>query len=523
MNQMGEEFIKTESLSLKTTRNAVWNIVGFLLSLGITFITIPLFISLLGDNNYGLFVLFQSIMVGFSLMGLGVGPATVKYVSESIGRENYEEANQFINTTLCFNLLIGIVGAIVIALLAGSMTEKIFKIPLESQIIAKKCFYWVGVGWFISQIAVTLSGIPMAFQNFKIVAIGTGLSSGLIAILGLGVLYAGGSLVNLIQANAVALTISAIGWWFLARCIFPQLKVRIGIDWSLFKKTIAYGSWQTLAGFGGMMYHWVDRIIIGIFLPPAAIGYYNVPVAVCSKSHSGLTQIGAVFFPLISYLQGKNDKDSMYKYFINGSWVIGLFSAIGYVPFALFGKSFLGLWISPEFAEKSGNLFFIIILAHIVLSTSVINYNFLSGIGKPNWIALGSLSSGLLGLVSALILIPKFGLIGAGWSYFTTIIPGILMVVMIKIRFFPEKTLFNVLWAVYGPISIGFIFILTMFFIPANFTITTWFGLIFYLAIAMLATLSILLLIELFIFGPDGRVNLLKKYIVSMLPLYNRR
>lgn len=81
----------------------------------------------------------------------------------------------------------------------------------------------------------------------------------------------------------------------------------------------------------------------------------------------------------------------------------------------------------------------------------------------------------------------------------------------------------GILGAVYGPISIGFSIILVVLFIPFNFVVTTWFELIFYFAITMLATLSILLFLELSIFGPDERLSLLKKFIVSIPSLYNKR
>ena len=518
---MKEQISKGETLSVKTSKNAIWNIIGFLFSLGITFITLPLFISLLGDNNYGLFVLFQTIIAGFSLMGLGVGPATIKYVAESIGRENYDEANQVISTTLCFNLSIGILGAIVIVLMAIPMAENVFKIPAESQMIAQKCFYWVAVGWFVSQITVTLRSIPMAFQNFKIGVIGTTLSSALNAALGLSVLYAGGNLVNLMQANTVALAMSVIGWWYLARIVFPKLNVKIRISWNIFKKTLFYGSWQTVAGLGGMIYHRMDRIILGIFLPPSAIGYYSVPVAVCSRAHVGLAQIGSVFFPLISYLQGKNDKERIYRYFANGSWFIGLFSTIGYVPLALFGKSFLSLWIGPEFAKKSGDLFVIIILSHMILSTSVIRYNFLAGIGKPSWLALGALMSGIIGILSMVVLIPKFGLMGAGWSYFASSISGVVITILIKIKYFPERGWFKILYAMYGPIFIGFMVILIAGnMVSPKLPVLGWFNLIYYIGIISLCTLLLLLFIDLILLGIDERRKFVGRFFNHLMGIY---
>jgi O-antigen/teichoic acid export membrane protein len=512
-----EATVKSKTLSTTTARNVIWNFGGFLISLSITFVTIPIFISLLGEDDYGLFVLFQSIMASFNLIGLGFGPATVKYVSESIGQEDYSKANRFINTTLCFNLFIGVVGAIVIAVLAGPIAQNIFKIPIESQMVFRKCFFWVAVGWFVSQIRITLSGVPAAFQNFKIVAIGTSLSTGLLAILGLGVLYAGGNLVNLIQANVAALTISVIGWWFFVCYVFPQLKIRINIDWSLFKKTITYGAWQTLAGFGGMMYHWVDRVIVGIFLPPAAIGYYNVPVTICSGAHAGLGQIGAVFLPLVSHLQGRNDKAMIYKYFVNGTWVMGVLSAACYIPLALFSKSFLSLWVGFEFAAKSSDLFLIIIFAYMVLSTSVIRYNLMAGIGKPNWIALGTILSGTIGLLLMIILIPKFGLMGAGWSYFACLFSGTVTTILVKKKYFYQNSWIEILYATYGPTIVGIVVFFLGFNRLSAVSISTWTSLAAWLIAMMLATFAILLFIDFILFPDEKRIKLLLQIVKNSM------
>jgi len=505
-----EEPIKNESLSVKTSRNTIWNIGGFLFSLVITFITIPLFISLLGDENYGLFVLFQSVMVSFSLIGLGVAPATVKYVAESIGRGDYGRANQFINTTLCFNLLVGMVGFIAIILLADPLAHKILKIPIESQITVQKCFYWMATGWFVAQIAGTLKGIPTAFQNFKFVAIGTSFFFGLMALVGLTVLRTGGNLVNLVQSNAAVLTISIIGWWFLARRVFPELQIRTKFDRCLFKKTISYGSWQTVADIGGMMYHWLDRVIIGIFLPPAAIGYYNVPVTLCSKGHTGLSQIGTVFFPLISYLQGKNEKKKIYKYFINGSWIIGLFSAGIYIPLLIFGKTFLELWVGHGFAEKNCSLFSILIIAFFFLSTGIIRYMFMAGIDKVRWNVLAAWIAGVIGLGVNIILIPKFGLAGAGFGYLSSSVSGITIAIIIKTKFFADKSWFEYLYHTYGPLIVGTIILFLSYTFLSSREIKSWFNfLIYYLTFASF-TMGVIVVSDIIMMGGE-KIKFLKK------------
>jgi O-antigen/teichoic acid export membrane protein len=493
---------------------------GFLFSIGITFVTVPFFVSFLGDENYGLFVLIQSVMIGFSLVGFGFGQATVKYIAESIGHEDFKEANQIINTTMCLSLFIGTIGAIVIYLSAGLMAQKIFKISIQSQMVAQRCFHWMAIGWFINQIVATLSNIPTAFQNFKIVAMGTTLSSGLIAGFGLSVLFAGGDLTNLVQANVVALGISAIAWWFSAKRVFPEIKVRVAIDRNWFKRTMSYGSWHAVGNLGRIMYHWLDRVIIGIYLPPAAVGYYNVPVTICSTAHAGLSQIGAVFFPLISHMQGKNDNEKIRTYFLNGSWVIGLVSAIGYVPLALFGKSFLALWISPEFSEKTSQLFLIVVLSHAILSTSVMRYYFLSGIGKADWVAMGSILSGVVGVTTILVLIPRYGLIGAGWSYFASAISGTAITICVKIKFFPEQQWIDILYALWAPVAAGICVIaIGLTFLP-YLAAGSWLQLFLYIGIAMLSTIIVLLLLDVFVFRSKTGSRFLWQHIHDILKAF---
>lgn len=508
---------KAATLSVVTSRNVIWNVGSFVICLGITFITIPLFISFLGENNYGLFVLFQSVMFGFNLTGLGFGRATIKYVSESIGRDDHQEANRFINTNLSLNLLVGVIGAVALFLLAGLLAQRIFNISPQRQVIAQRCFNWVAVGWFINQLVVTLSGVPVAFQNFRVFAIGTISCTALIAGLGLGVLFAGGDLLNLVQANAVSLGISALVWWYSARIVFPAMRLRVGLDRNLLKRALRYGSWDSLASLGALMGQGLDKVIIGIFLPPAVLGYYNVAVTICSGAHAGLDRIGSVFFPLISHLQGKNDTEKIYSYFINGSWAVGLIAAAGYVPLVLFGKSFLALWVNPEFAEKTAPLFTIIVLAYMVISATIVRYHLLGGIGKVSWIAINSLLSGATEVISLLILVPEFGIMGAGWSYFVAAGSATFVTIWTKVKLFPAKRWGELLYAVYAPVVIGFIIIAASLMVHTGIAIINWLGLVLYVSITMLSMMVILLMVDFAVFRPQFRAVLIWRVLRASL------
>ena len=119
----------------------------------------------------------------------------------------------------------------------------------------------------------------------------------------------------------------------------------------------------------------------------------------------------------------------------------------------------------------------------------------------------------MIGILLMVVLIPKFGLMGVGWSYFVSTLSGTVITILIKIKFFPQKKWFNILYAVYGPIIIGFIFILVGVNIMPILTVSSWIGLIFYLAIMAVAILAILLFIDFIIFSSEKR----GKFVLNVL------
>jgi len=274
--------MKSRGLAVRTVHNSLWNLGAHGFSLAVTLITIPLYISLLGANKYGLMILLSSIIAPFGLLNFSMSQATVKFVAESEGRANREETGRYLQTTLLFNIIIGVIGAVSITLLAGFLSH-VFKISAQDQALAQMCLYWVAVSWLIEQVAGTFSGIPMALQRYNLVSLANILSIGLQAAISLSVLYMGGNLINLFQSRLAVLVLLSIGWVILARWLLPGVSMHPGWHRDAFKRTFKFGSWQTVANIGGTLAHQgVDKIIIGMLLSTAAVGFYNVAAAMFS-------------------------------------------------------------------------------------------------------------------------------------------------------------------------------------------------------------------------------------------------
>lgn len=104
-----DKSIKPYSLSI--SRNFFWNLSGQSLEITITIITTPYIIYNLGVDLYGLFLIVGITTNYFWFMELGLGQATVKYISEYTAIQDWNEVNKIFWVSIFLYLILGLVTA----------------------------------------------------------------------------------------------------------------------------------------------------------------------------------------------------------------------------------------------------------------------------------------------------------------------------------------------------------------------------------------------------------------------------
>ena len=110
----------------KNLQNSIWNILEVVLSPLILFLTIPLFLDQLGNEDYGIWMFVNTVIIVFQSLNLGLNFSTYKHVSEAISNKNKQE----ITTTLNVNLSLNIIIFIFVFLLISAFTFSIHKFDL---------------------------------------------------------------------------------------------------------------------------------------------------------------------------------------------------------------------------------------------------------------------------------------------------------------------------------------------------------------------------------------------------------
>ncbi len=450
-------FGKTQGVSppiINVTNNSLWNMGGLIGGSLINFVSTPILIYLLGKEQYGLMALLISVLTPLGLLDFGIGEATVKYIAENIGREDYVQTGKYLRSTLLFNLSVGCLGGMVIILLARFLITSVFNVPSGSQDLARYCLYWIGINWCVMQIRQTFTGVVMAMQHYGILNIGNIITNLITIVAGLGVLFFGGNLLDLVRIQAIVAALMALGWLIVAKRLLPNISFFPRLDLLSFQKTLGFGLWQMLNRMGGILGHQSERWLLGVLLPVSTVGFYNVGVQVVGVIYLAAYKTGEVLFPAVSQMQGQLRDEEAARLVVQANWVITALAISCFVPMIVFAYDLLFVWIGLDFAVNTGGLLRILAFGAGASCLFAIPSFYLLGIGKSKWLALMSFIQGIITLVVAALLIPRVGLAGAGWGVTLSTVVHVTVLILMWKRIFriwiPARVYFSATFGQYG-------------------------------------------------------------------------
>ncbi len=403
-------------LSWRLFTNSLWNLSAYVAYTIVTIVCAPLYIHFLGLQRYGLLVLLSSILLPLNLLNLGFGQATVKYMAESHGRGNTGEASEYLQTTLLFNLGVGVLGALSLNLLASFLVTTVFKIDVVDQQLAQSSLRWVALGWLVTQITATLTGVPTALQQYRVVSIGTTASASVNVVIGLLVLLAGGDLLALVQARFVWSAVTILLWGVVVRQLLPGVNLWPKLHHGAFHRSLNFGIWQTVAGIGGLLGGQVDKFLLGIYTSTTQVGLFNIPSLIFQVGYGIIGKLGEVLFPAISDLQSRGLEERLTYVMLRSSWLLSVLMGALMGTLFVFAHDVLRLYVGVDIADSSSRILKILAVTATLSAPSIGVSQYLLGTGKTIWTALITITSGAITLFGGLFLIPRFGLQGAAWS-----------------------------------------------------------------------------------------------------------
>lgn len=323
----------------------------------IALIYTPIMLRLLGQSEYGLYSLVESVVSYLGILNFGFGSAYIRYYFKYKLNDDDNQINRLNGMFLIIFSCIGIL-SVCIGILMWFNTDILFgsKITSQEHIIAKKLLSILIINVAIQFPNIVFNSFIIAKEKFifqKVLQMIKVIMTPIFTIL---VLHIGFGSIGM--GIVVTLINISLGILNLIYC-FKKLGMRFkfnNLDFKLIKEIAVFSSYIFLYIVMDQVLWNVDKFILGIFWGTNEVAVYSLASQLSIYYISLVTTVSSVFVPRVNQivLSGNSSSvdDELTELVIKVGriqFVISLYIMLGIV---FIGKSFIVLWAGKNYIDS---------------------------------------------------------------------------------------------------------------------------------------------------------------------------
>lgn len=396
--------------------NTLWNLLGSVTPMLIGVAAIPYIYKHIGIERIGVLTLIWALIGYFSIFDFGLGRAITQRIA-SLGSHQTEKLKIATATTGVFlTLLIGTVGGLagLVAIELGGVSWINSAKNLDQEIYSSFLLACLAIP--ATTTTAGLRGILEGEQHFKVINL-LKLLLGLSNFLGpiAAIAMFGPRLDYTVASLVLARYIILVAHYFTVRSIISGTKDHLSLEES--KQLFQFGGWMTLSNIISPLMVVADRFLIANVLGAAVVAFYTIPAEFMIRLLVLPAAITTTLFPVFSKeLANRNYTNSVDLY--RRSMKI-IFLLMGGVAICIvIGADFgLGIWLGPEFAEKSTAVAYILAVGILFNSMAQIPHAYIQASGDARSTALIHVFESALYVPALFLLMHLYGILGAAIAW----------------------------------------------------------------------------------------------------------
>ncbi|MFB6199735.1 MAG: flippase [Candidatus Nanohaloarchaea archaeon] len=381
----------------------------------------------LGPESYGVFVQGLALVQAAAIISLfGLHMSLPRFLSYYRGREKENLIGETAGTAVSIVIPSAVIVSSILYLSSGRISSAIFSEPalvrplqLFALSVVPISLFYLAVGFIRgrqnARYKVYLD--DLLFPGLELVFI--------LVFFGLGYGVEGAVYAYLIAS----LVVMAASYWFYRELSDSDLAVSIGtakklllFSWPLFILTVL-----TMAS------KWIDVLMMGWLKESVQVGVYEVAFAVAGSLGLFLSSLSYMFLPVISELYGEEEVGEILGlYRTSTRWILmpvlplvaGMLIFPSEILHVLFGESYVAGALALAILSL-GYLF------HVAVGPAG---NILLASGKTRLLTLGMLSLTAVDVVLNLLLIPRYGMVGAAVAMTSGLLAGNTVLLLFAMR-----------------------------------------------------------------------------------------
>jgi O-antigen/teichoic acid export membrane protein len=348
------------SIASKVLRNAKFNLFGCIWRIIVGLLLTPYTVNRLGVEIFGVWAMLTVITGFFSLLNCGAGTSFVKFIAEYNARSDHARINQLVNTGIVLNIVLSIF-ILIFSTVFIRQVVVFLNIPHSStNHYLEHALYWTIATYCLSNIFFPIFSIQPGLQRLDIsnkVSVLLSLPSafGTVYFLekGYGIL---GLVYNNLILNILAIVINC----FIARALFPQLKLHPSlVDLHIGKKIWRFGYKLQLSIISAQVSQQIDKLILSHFLSIGMVTFYQLGSTVIENLNSLVLLIIAPVMPAFAEIEAEGDQETFLRGYTLGTKYVAMVVIPVFTFVILTAPQIMAVWMGNGYRESA---FVIVIL-----------------------------------------------------------------------------------------------------------------------------------------------------------------
>lgn len=376
----------------------------------------PIMLDLLGQNEYGLYKMASTTTSYLSLMALGIGSAVTKYLVKARVEGGQEAEEKMFGL---FNLIFQVI-ALLSLLVGGIIVWKLDVVYGTSLTDVELAQMRILVAILVLNMAVGFSSssynaVLHAHERYIFIHVINFLSSVASPMLNLVVLFLGFRSIGMVSVSlGINVFIRIINLVFIRRTLHLRPRYR-AMPLNAVSEIFSFSFWVFVGNIVGQIYSSTDVVIIGAIPALATVGaaVYSVGSTFSNMMFS-IAQVTPTLFLTSTnrmVFSGCSD-DELTGLMIKVGRMQCFIVALVCSGFIAFGKPFIDFYAGPEYADAYW-VAVLVMIPNCIPLVQTVALNVIQAKNMHRFRSIVYLLIALLNIVGTLLLVNRFGVIGA--------------------------------------------------------------------------------------------------------------
>ncbi len=399
---------------MSISKHTTYNLAGAVLPIGVTLVTVPLYLEVVGLERYGILNICWVVLGYVGFLDLGLGPAVSQKIA-SARNEDGDTAEAVFWTAVWLSLAAGLVSALLVyAGAAAYFASGSLASPFSEEI--REAVPLLGLMLPIGMLSGVAAGALQGRQRFLALNLISTTSSTLTLVLPLAAAYFWSPTLSALLAGALAARVLGLvlNYWISFRAVplsRPGLPQR-----ALIPSLMKLGGWMTVSVALTPFFVTIDRLAIGAMIGAAAVAAYAIPSSLIARMAIVPWGLASALFPRFA---AGSEEERRHLMGLALSAIAVIMTPLCLLVIAIV-EPFFGFWIGRELAAISSPVAYLLIVGAWANGIALVPFTMLQGSGRADVAA----KINLLEVVPYLLLLGGclllFGLSGAALAWAVT-------------------------------------------------------------------------------------------------------